>query len=245
MPSDLKQVMPPTDTAAGLLEHISRHLCYLARGGCPGFDCSKKTLAVIDAWTGSPDRQRETLADIRTDLGECRRCRLNRNRRRIVFGEGHPGARLVFVGEAPGREEDRQGRVFVGEAGQLLTRIIQAMTLTRDDVYICNIIKCRPPGNRNPQPDEIEACSPFLRRQLKAIDPEFVCALGSFAAQTLLGTTTPISRLRGRFFDYRGMRLLPTYHPAFLLRNPERKRDVWQDIQLLMAEMGLAAQKTC
>jgi DNA polymerase len=147
---------------------------------------------------------------------------------------------LVFVGEGPGYEEDRQGEPFVGAAGQLLTKIIQAMNLTRDQVYICNIIKCRPPGNRNPKADEIQTCSPFLVRQLKAIAPEFIVALGTFAAQTLLETSEPISRMRGRFYDYRGIKLMPTYHPAFLLRNPEKKRDVWEDVQKLMKEMGIS-----
>jgi DNA polymerase len=143
------------------------------------------------------------------------------------------------VGEGPGYDEDLQGQPFVGAAGQLLTKIIQAIGLSRESVYICNIIKCRPPGNRNPQPDEIDACSPFLKRQLKSIAPDFICALGSFAAQTLLQTTTPISRLRGRFYDCMGVKLLPTYHPAYLLRNPEQKRAVWEDMKLLMKAMDL------
>ena len=170
-------------------------------------------------------------------MGDCRRCGLAAGRKHIVFGTGNPRARLVFVGEGPGHEEDQQGEPFVGAAGQLLTKIIQAMKLDRKEVYICNIIKCRPPGNRNPAPDEIEACSPFLERQIAAIQPDFICALGTFAAQTLLATSVPISKLRGKFHAYRGVRVLPTYHPAFLLRNPERKRDVWEDVQELMREM--------
>jgi DNA polymerase len=156
-----------------------------------------------------------------------------------VLGEGDLRARLVFVGEGPGYEEDRQGRPFVGAAGQLLTKIIQAMNLRREDVYICNIIKCRPPGNRNPKPAEIKACKPFLVRQLRVIGPEIICALGTFAAQTLLKSDTPISRLRGNFFDFMGIRILPTYHPAYLLRNPDKKRDVWEDMKKLMRALNL------
>jgi uracil-DNA glycosylase len=179
----------------------------------------------------------DSLESIQTDIGDCQRCKLAQHRTRIVFGEGSPRARLMFVGEAPGFDEDQQGMPFVGKAGQLLSRIIQAINLTRDQVYICNVIKCRPPGNRNPEPDEILACSPFLNRQIASIQPEFICALGTFAAQTLLKTTQPISRLRNRFYDYNGIRLLPTFHPSYLLRNPDKKREVWEDMKLLMNEM--------
>jgi DNA polymerase len=144
----------------------------------------------------------------------------------------------MFVGEAPGFDEDQQGVPFVGKAGQLLTKIIQAINLTRDQVYICNVIKCRPPGNRDPEADEILACVPFLNRQIASIQPEFICALGTFAAQTLLKTTLPISKLRGRFHDYNGIRLLPTFHPSYLLRSPDKKREVWEDMKLLMNEMS-------
>jgi len=181
----------------------------------------------------------ETMADIQSDLKECRRCTLHETRTHVVLGEGDLRARLVFVGEGPGYEEDRQGRPFVGAAGQLLTKIIQAMNLGREDVYICNIIKCRPPGNRNPKPAEIKACKPFLVRQLRVIRPEVICALGTFAAQTLLKSDTPISRLRGNFFDFMGARILPTYHPAYLLRNPDKKRDVWEDMKKLMRALNL------
>ena len=179
----------------------------------------------------------DSLESIVTDMGDCRRCKLAQHRTRIVFGEGSSSARLMFVGEAPGFDEDQQGMPFVGKAGQLLTRIIQAISLTREQVYICNVIKCRPPGNRNPESDEIQSCSPFLNRQIASIQPEFICALGTFAAQTLLKTTQPISRLRGRFYDYSGIRLLPTFHPSYLLRNPDKKREVWEDMKLLMNEM--------
>ncbi len=174
------------------------------------------------------------LNDVRTDLGDCRRCDLHMGRKNIVFGEGNPHAGLVFVGEAPGADEDEQGRPFVGRAGQLLTKIIEAMKLQRQDVYICNILKCRPPGNRNPAPGEIAACEPFLVKQLEAIRPKVICALGTFAAQTLLKSDVPISLMRGKFHRYHDIPLMPTYHPAYLLRNPSQKRQVWEDVQQIM-----------
>lgn len=175
----------------------------------------------------------EALDLIRLDLGEaCIRCKLHAlGRNRIVFGVGHAKARLMFVGEAPGEEEDKQGEPFVGRAGQLLTKIIEAIGLTRDQVYIANVIKSRPPGNRNPEPDEVAACEPFLFRQIDVIRPRVVVALGKFAAQSLLRTVEPISRIRGKEFDFRGATLIPTYHPAYLLRNPSAKRDVWDDMK--------------
>jgi len=177
---------------------------------------------------------RETLEEIRTDLGDCRRCKLCTGRTNIVFGTGSPAAKVLFVGEAPGRDEDLQGEPFVGEAGQLLTRMITAMGFTRHEVYICNVLKCRPPGNRNPEADEIECCSPFLLRQVQAIAPQAIIALGTFAAQTLLNSREAISRLRGRFHDYHGTPLMPTFHPSFLLRSPEKKREAWADLQQVM-----------
>jgi DNA polymerase len=181
------------------------------------------------------------LDDIRRELGDCRRCKLCDGRKQIVFGSGNPRARLVFVGEGPGAEEDVQGLPFVGAAGQLLTKMIQAMGLRRDDVYICNVVKCRPPGNRNPEPDEIAACEPFLRAQLQSIQPEVVVALGKFAAQTLLRDSTPITRLRGQWRTYQGMRLMPTFHPAYLLRNPAEKKPCWEDLKAVMAALAKAA----
>jgi DNA polymerase len=185
----------------------------------------------------APAVVRPTLDQVRAELGECARCKLHQHRQRIVFGVGNPSARLVFVGEAPGADEDAQGEPFVGRAGQLLTKIIEAMGMRREDVYICNIIKCRPPNNRTPETDEIMACQPFLLKQLGAIGPRFICALGGPAAQTLLQTKEPISRLRGRFHDYHGIPLLPTFHPAFLLRNPNEKKTVWEDMKLLLRHM--------
>ena len=180
------------------------------------------------------DKQ-ELLKNIRKELGDCRRCPLAKTRTNLVFGAGNPDAALMFVGEAPGRDEDREGIPFVGRAGQLLTKIIQAMDMTREQVYIANILKCRPPNNRNPETEEIEQCSPFLQLQIKVIQPRIICALGAFAAQTLLQTKTPIGRLRGRGHPAsKNTLVIPTYHPAFLLRNPNKKRDVWEDMQLVM-----------
>jgi DNA polymerase len=177
----------------------------------------------------------EALAAIQTDIGaECSRCKLHTlGRKQIVFGVGNPDADLMFVGEAPGADEDVQGVPFVGRAGQLLTKIIEAIDLKRDDVYIANVIKCRPPQNRNPEPDEVETCEPFLFQQIDVIKPKVIVALGTFAARALLRTTEPISRLRGRIFDYRGAKLIPTFHPAYLLRNASSKREVWEDMKLV------------
>ena len=177
----------------------------------------------------------ETLDDIRDKLGECTRCRLHSSRTHIVFGEGNPSARIVLVGEGPGRDEDRLGRPFVGAAGKLLDRIIAAMGWGREEVYICNVIKCRPPRNRDPQPEEVESCGPFLRHQLRAIRPQVILALGSFAAQFLLSSQKPISKLRNRVHQFEGIPVVPTYHPAYLLRNPLQKRQAWKDVQLLMS----------
>lgn len=177
----------------------------------------------------------EVLESIRAEIGPaCTRCKLHTlGRRQIVFGVGNPNARLMFVGEAPGADEDEQGIPFVGKAGQLLTKIIEAIDLRREDVYIANVIKCRPPQNRNPEPDEVAQCEPFLFQQIDAIRPKVIVALGKFGAQTLLRTEEPISRLRGRQFDYRGATLIPTFHPAYLLRNPPAKREVWEDMKLV------------
>ncbi|MGE3177257.1 MAG: uracil-DNA glycosylase [Vicinamibacterales bacterium] len=177
----------------------------------------------------------EALAAVKADIGaDCSRCKLHRlGRTQVVFGVGNPDAELMFVGEAPGGDEDIQGVPFVGRAGQLLTKIIEAIELTRDQVYIANVIKCRPPQNRNPEPDEVETCEPFLFAQIDIIQPKVIVALGTFATRALLRTMDPISRLRGRIYDYRGAKLVPTFHPAYLLRNPSSKRDVWEDMKLV------------
>jgi DNA polymerase len=205
-------------------------------------DVSDSIMVTSDPEPASPVMQiarssAEALAAIRTEIGEdCSRCKLHTlGRRQIVFGVGNPDADLMFVGEAPGGDEDLQGIPFVGRAGQLLTKIIEAISLTRDQVYIANVIKCRPPGNRNPEPDEVETCEPFLFQQIDVIRPKVIVALGTFAAKALLRTQDPISRLRGRIYDFRGAKLIPTFHPAFLLRSPDRKRDVWDDMKKVRA----------
>ena len=179
-----------------------------------------------------------TLAEVEASIQGCTRCKLSRGRTTIVFGSGAPGARLVFIGEGPGEEEDRQGQPFVGRAGQLLTKMVESVGITRDEVYICNIVKCRPPGNRNPEPEEIAACAPFLAGQLAAIRPGVICALGTFAAQTLLRTREPISRLRGQLHTYGAAVLVPTFHPAFLLRNPgpAYRKQAYEDLKLVRRE---------
>lgn len=181
----------------------------------------------------------DTLHRVASDVAVCRACKLSETRTQTVPGDGNPKSKLVLVGEGPGEQEDLQGRPFVGRAGQLLTKMIEAMGLKREDVFICNVVKCRPPENRNPELDEIAACRPFLWRQIEVVKPRLIVALGKFAAQTLLETETPISQLRGKFFDYRGTQLLPTFHPAYLLRNPPAKKEAWADLQLAMAVLEL------
>lgn len=212
-----------TDAAAGTPMHARRAIWDVAAG---------TTLGLFD---NTNDRV-ESLDDIRRDLGECIRCKLHRaGRRHIVFGTGHPRAALMFVGEAPGHDEDEQGVPFVGRAGQLLTRIIESIGLRREEVYIANVIKCRPPENRNPEPDEVIECERFLLRQVQSIRPRVIVVLGTFAARTVLRTIEPISKLRGRVYKYGRAFVVPTFHPAYLLRSPERKRDVWEDMKVVRA----------
>jgi DNA polymerase len=237
-------------------QQLAEHLKFFAELGVAGVstDARWSTRPDIDprpsllAPRSSPIDHRpssiESLATIRADLGaDCSRCKLHAlGRQQVVFGVGNPDADLMFVGEAPGAEEDTKGIPFVGKAGQLLTKMIQAINLERDQVYIANVIKCRPPGNRNPEPDEIATCEPFLFQQIDAVRPRVIVALGSFAAKTLLRTEESISRLRGRVYDFRGAKLIPTFHPSFLLRSPDRKRDAWEDLKraraLLSATIG-------
>jgi uracil-DNA glycosylase family 4 len=225
-------------------DQLKEHLRFAAELGVPGVSRDpawreRAGDASLDATAdGSPlplsASAADALSTIRTDLGDCTRCKLHAlGRKQIVFGVGKADADLMFVGEAPGGDEDIQGIPFVGRAGQLLTKIIEAIGLTRDDVYIANVIKCRPPQNRNPEPDEVETCEPFLFQQIDAIKPKVIVALGTFAARALLRTLDPISRLRGRVFEYRGAKLIPTFHPAYLLRNPSSKREVWEDMKLV------------
>jgi DNA polymerase len=185
----------------------------------------------------------DTLLKIRDDIGDCTRCKLHKGRNKIVFGDGSPKAQLVFVGEGPGADEDAQGLPFVGRAGKLLTQMIEAMGLERKDVYICNVVKCRPPENRTPEPDEVQTCSPFLFRQIDVLNPKVIVCLGAVAAKTLLETTRGISQFRGEWQEWRGRRLMATYHPAYLLRNPNAKGEVWKDLQKVMVELGLALPK--
>jgi len=209
---------------------------------------SRGTTTAVDAsWNPEPVSLPRNLAPlsleaVRQELGDCRRCQLAATRTNLVFGSGNPKAYLLFVGEAPGADEDLQGEPFVGEAGQILTRIITAMGLSRQEVYICNVLKCRPPGNRNPHKDEIELCSPFLLKQVQAIQPKVIVALGTFAAQTLTGTKEAISVMRGRFHDFHGIPLMPTFHPSFLLRNrgdKQRYWEVWEDMTQVLRKLGL------
>ncbi len=226
-----------------ILQDLERHLAWQASDGSKvllGEANGSKVLLgePVGAMQSPAESAPQSLEQIRQELGDCRRCKLCSGRTQIVFGVGNPHAELVFVGEGPGAEEDAQGIPFVGKAGQLLTKMIEAMGFAREDVYICNVVKCRPPGNRNPEPDEIAACEPFLRAQLRAIGPKAVVALGKFAAQTLLRDDTPISRLRGKWREYCGIKLMPTFHPAYLLRNPAEKRNAWADLQQVMKHFG-------
>ena len=187
--------------------------------------------------------QDDTLLKIRGDIGDCTRCKLHKGRNKIVFGDGSPNAKLVFIGEGPGADEDLQGLPFVGRAGKLLTQMIEAMGLQRKEVYICNVVKCRPPENRTPEPDEVEVCSPYLLRQIDAINPRVLVCLGAVAAKTLLQTNRGITQFRGQWLEWRGRKLMATYHPAYLLRNPNAKGEVWKDLQKVMAELGLQVPK--
>ncbi len=221
-------------------DELTSQLEFFRDIGVESLDVSPAAEAVCDRPDGHRAPLQEPMEDldsIRADIGDCQRCKLARTRTNIVFGSGNPNAELVFVGEAPGYDEDQQGLPFVGRAGQLLTKIIESISLKREDVYICNVLKCRPPDNRNPEPDEVASCNPFLKRQLATIRPKVVCCLGTFAAQTVLQTAAPISRLRGKFFDMDGMRVIATFHPAYLLRSPEKKREVWEDMKQIRAEL--------
>ncbi len=234
-----------------LRTQLAEHLRFLQELGVQGYsrDAKWRRSAAAAQDAGPAEIPGDSVADagdtgdpaavltaIRADIGDCQRCKLHRlGRRQIVFGVGNPNADLMFVGEAPGHDEDVQGEPFVGRAGQLLTKIIEAIGLKREDVYIANVIKCRPPENRNPEPDEVESCEPFLFRQVETIRPKVIVALGTFAAKALLKTQEPISKLRGRIYKYGHARLIPTFHPAYLLRSPERKRDTWEDMKKVRA----------
>jgi DNA polymerase len=237
-------------------QQIAEHLRFYADLGVSGVSRDPRWRALAGAQaepqssaatagTGvqAPRSAADLLAAVKTDIGpDCSRCKLHGlGRQQVVFGVGNPDADLMFVGEAPGADEDIQGIPFVGRAGQLLTKMIEAINLRRDDVYIANVIKCRPPGNRNPEPDEIEQCEPFLLRQIEAVRPKVIVALGAFAAKTLLRSEDSISRLRGRIYDFHGASLIPTFHPSFLLRSPDRKRDAWEDLKKARALLTAGA----
>jgi len=214
--------------------HLQRHAA-LGAWAAPGSPMPRPVEVVEPP--AAPEPGRLTLAQIREEVGECTRCKLHATRRTIVFGVGAEDAPLMFIGEAPGEQEDRRGEPFVGPAGELLDKMIEAMGWTRESVYINNIVMCRPPQNRNPQPDEVGACKPFLEARIGAIGPRIIVALGRPAANTLLGTDAPIRVLRGKFHDRNGVKVMPTFHPAYLLREPDKKRDTWADLKLVMAEL--------
>ncbi len=236
----------PRAELASLTAAFRTHLAHRSRSGLQGvptgtsprFGTTTTAPVTPVSATAEPDivssDSAVRLQVIRDEIGDCQRCKLAPTRTNIVFGVGNPHAELVFVGEAPGFDEDQQGEPFVGKAGQLLTRMIEAMGKTRHDVYICNVIKCRPPQNRNPEPDEVQACEGFLKKQLAVLNPRIIVALGKFAAHALCGEDTPISRLRGNLRSYQGIPVMPTYHPAYLLRTPDAKRDAWADLQQVM-----------
>ena len=223
-----------------LATELRAWLDWARESGLQNLAPEKRTVESVEV---KPKVKLPLLDAVRTELGECTRCKLHKTRTNIVFGVGNPEARLMFVGEAPGEDEDLQGFPFVGKAGQLLTKMIEAMGLRRDDVYICNTVKCRPPNNRNPEPDELLACEPFLKGQLGAVKPEAIVTLGKFAAQSLLRESTPITRLRGQWREYEGIPVMPTFHPAYLLRSPAEKGKVWDDLKQVMKKLGLPAPK--
>jgi uracil-DNA glycosylase len=224
---------------SSIFDDIAGYLSFLKHMGCDGVERPEAVAHILESWKNPFVPDADSLDAIYADLKDCRRCKLCENREKIVFGAGNERARLIFVGECPGKEEDLAGEPFVGDAGKLLTKIIEAITMTRDQVYLCDVVKCRPPENRKPGADEILACSGFLRRQIDVIRPDFICALGPVATQSLLDKDLPISALRGRFHDYRGTKLLPTHHPDCLLDQPEKKRETWEDMKLLMKAMGI------
>jgi uracil-DNA glycosylase len=238
---DRDQLKSHLEFAADLgVAGVSRDPAWRCRPSDAGAAAAVSDSAAADAAPLAFSRNAvEALGVVRAEIGDCTRCKLHaQGRTQIVFGVGNPDADLMFVGEAPGADEDLQGIPFVGRAGQLLTKIIEAIGLKREDVYIANVIKCRPPGNRNPEQDEVATCEPFLFQQIDIIKPKVIVALGTFASRALLRSLDPISRLRGRVYDYRGAKLVPTFHPAYLLRNPASKRETWEDMKVVRRLLG-------
>jgi DNA polymerase len=229
----------PVEELRDIVGHLKRLMKEDMEMGLEPPNLSLSTLRYLDGGGSGP----ASLDTLRLFIGNCRRCKLCEGRTKLVFGEGSPEAKLVFVGEAPGRDEDLAGLPFVGEAGKLLTKIITAMGLTREEVYICNVVKCRPPKNRDPEDDEVEACLPFLKEQLNLIRPHVICILGRVAGQALLGKDFSITRERGSWYSFMEIPVMPTFHPAYLLRNPSAKRQVWEDIQKVMKCLGLEVKK--
>jgi DNA polymerase len=220
-------------------EQLANELALLREFGFTHLDVRARAADAMTPATDDPDQQ-ALLAEMAKVATACDKCKLAKTRTNVVYGVGSPNADLMFIGEAPGRDEDLKGEPFVGRAGQLLTDIIKAMKLTRDDVYIANVIKCRPPDNRNPEPDELEQCRPFIRRQIEIIKPKVIVTLGKFALQSLMERSYGITGARGQWLEYDGVKVMPTYHPAYLLRNPSAKKDVWADMKKVMAELGIA-----
>ena len=223
-----------------LVDEVSAWLAWAEESGLQNLAPARRE---AEPGRSQPTVKLPLLEAVRSELGECTRCKLHKGRTNIVFGVGNPEARLMFVGEAPGEDEDLQGYPFVGKAGQLLTKMIEAMGLRREDVYICNTVKCRPPNNRNPEPDELLSCEPFLKGQLAAVKPEAIVTLGKFAAQALLREQTPITRLRGQWREYEGIPVMPTFHPAYLLRSPGEKGKVWEDLKQVMKKLDIPLPK--
>ncbi len=234
-----KSIVGPEVELREIVGHLMGHMKVSKEMGLEPPALSPSTLGYLQTRSSHMD----SLKDLRDHIGDCKRCKLQKGRTTLVFGEGSSKSNLIFVGEGPGREEDQAGRPFVGEAGRLLTKIIEAMGLTRENVYICNVVKCRPPRNRDPEADEIETCFPFLEKQIELIGPDVICSLGRVAGQAFLGKAFKISEQRGRWQSFMDIPLMPTYHPAYLLRNPSAKRQVWDDVQRIMGRLGLEVKR--
>ncbi|MEA2162856.1 MAG: uracil-DNA glycosylase [Thermoanaerobaculia bacterium] len=220
-------------------DELRLELTLLRDFGFTHLDIRKRAISAV-ADEADDDTGKTLLDELEAVASVCVKCDLAKTRTQVVYGVGNPNADLMFIGEAPGRDEDEQGKPFVGRAGQLLTDIIKAMKLTRDDVYIANVVKCRPPENRNPEPDELDACRPYIRQQVEIINPRVIVTLGKFALQSLTEKTYGITAARGNWLEYNGVKVMPTYHPAYLLRTPSAKKDVWNDMKKVMAELGMS-----